>query len=269
MNDNCKGKNPCFGGGKSKGFGKGKRPYGGKSYGKPYGKKGYGKGKAYGKKGYVPYGSKHGRKGFWLEEIPKGYNNHYGGAYRMSNNISPEKDDEKALDKIIIKDTFKKVDPLPARKVCFNDQPETEQANGEVTTKKLNFPAAEENEIKSEADESEDYWWTQEPAQGASSGLIGSETLRDLQASGMVPPDKINNITWNEASTAVTGISGQADSTLTRISIRFQIGSEDAEYTADVIGGEGSNCPALLPNRSLRQLRTAMMTQWYMKMVTV
>lgn len=80
---------------------------------------------------------------------------------------------------------------------------------------------------------------------GASSGLIGSETLRDLLASGMVPPHKINNITWNEASTTVTGKSGQADSTLTRISIPFQIGSEDAGYTADVIGGEGSNCPAL------------------------
>ena len=79
----------------------------------------------------------------------------------------------------------------------------------------------------------------------------------------MVPPDKIKDITWNEASTTVTGISGQADATLTRISIPFQIGSEDAEYTADVIGGEGSNCPALLPNGSLRQLRTAVMTQWY------
>ena len=63
---------------------------------------------------------------------------------------------------------------------------------------------------------------------GASSGLIGSETLRDLLASGMVPPNKVKDITWNEASTTVTGISGQADATLTRISIPFQIGSEDA-----------------------------------------
>lgn len=87
----------------------------------------------------------------------------------MSNNMSPEKDDEKALDKIIIKDIFNKVDPLPARKVRFNDQPETEQADGEVTTKKLNFPAAEENEMIFHQVRGRRvrglYWWTQEPAQ--------------------------------------------------------------------------------------------------------
>ena len=39
MNVNYKGKNPSFVGGKSKGFGKGKRPYGGKSYGSPMARK--------------------------------------------------------------------------------------------------------------------------------------------------------------------------------------------------------------------------------------
>ena len=262
MNDSYKGKNPTFGKGKPKGFNKGKgKSYGGKSYGKPY-RKGYGKSKSYGKKGYMPYGSKQGRKGFWLEEMPKGYNDHYGGAYLMSNNTSPEKDEKDTLDKIIIQDTFNQIDPLPARRVRFNDQPETEQIDIEVNSKKLNFPVVEENEmIFHQVRGRRIRGLLVDP--GASSGLIGSETLRDLLASGMVPPNKVKDITWNEASTTVTGISGQADATLTRISIPFQIGSEDAEYTADVIGGEGSNCPALLPNGSLRQLRTAMMTQWY------
>ena len=98
---------------------------------------------------------------------------------------------------------------------------------------------------------------------GASSGLIGSQTLRDLFDSGMVPPEKANKITWGAAQTTVTGISCQSDQTIARISIPFCIGAEDAEYTADIIGGDGSNCPALLPNGSLRQLRTTMMTQWY------
>ena len=36
-----------------------------------------------------------------------------------------------------------------------------------------------------------------------------------------------------------------------------------ASYTADLIGGSGSTCPALLPNPSLRQMRSIVLTQWY------
>ena len=74
----------------------------------------------------------------------------------------------------------------------------------------------------------------------ASSGLIGSEAHRDLFDSGMVPPEKASEITWGAAQTTVTGISGQSDQTIARISIPFGIGTEDAEHTADIIGGDGS-----------------------------
>ena len=261
MNDTYKGKTPMKGKGKSKGYGKGKgKSYGGRPYGgKSYGKKGFGKSKSYGKGGY---GNRQGRKGFWLEDMPKNFNDYYGGAYLLSNISSPEKEDADKLDKVIIRDTFNEVEPLPTRRVRFSDAPEGDQAD-DTTAKKLNFPVTEEvgemvfHQVRGRRVRG----LLVDP--GASSGLIGSETLRDLFDSGMVPPEKANEITWGAAQTTVTGISGQSDQTSARISIPFGIGAEDAEYTADIIGGDGSNCPALLPNGSLRQLRTTMTTQWY------
>jgi hypothetical protein len=104
MNDTYKGKTPMKGKGKSKGYGKGKgKSYGGKPYrGKSYGKKGFGKSKSYGKGGY---GNRQGRKGFWLEEMRKNFNDYYGGAYLLSNNSSPEKEDADKPDKVIIRDS--------------------------------------------------------------------------------------------------------------------------------------------------------------------
>ena len=141
----------------------------------------------------------------------------------------------------------------------FSDVPEGDQAD-DTTTKKLNFPVTEDvgemvfHQVRGRRVRG----LLVDPA--ASSGLIGSEAHRDLFDSGMVPSEKASEITWG---TTVTGISGQSDQTMARISIPFGIGTEDAEYTADIIGGDGSNCPALLPNGSLRQLRTTMMIQWY------
>ena len=54
------------------------------------------------------------------------------------------------------------------------------------------------------------------------------------------------------------------DSTLARISLPIDINSEaPASHTADLIGGQGSLCPALLPNTSLRQMRSAVFSEWY------
>jgi hypothetical protein len=142
MNDTYKGKTPMKGKGKSKGYGKGKgKSYGGKPYrGKSYGKKGFGKSKSYGKGGY---GNRQGRKGFWLEDMRKNFNDYYGGAYLLSNNSLPEKEDADKLDKVIIRDTFNEVEPLPTRRVRFSDVPEGDQAD-DTTTKKLNFPVTED-----------------------------------------------------------------------------------------------------------------------------
>lgn len=93
---------------------------------------------------------------------------------------------------------------------------------------------------------------------GASSGLVGTDTLKELMESGMIPPDR-----WGP-STTVTGISGQSEDTLAKVPIPFGVGEGvTASYTADLIGGAGSTSPALLPNPSLWQMRSIVLTQWY------
>ena len=81
----------------------------------------------------------------------------------------------------------------------------------------------------------------------------------------MIPADREGEVSWGPATTTVTGISGQSDDTLARISLPFGIGGDGipANYTADLIGGHGSTCPALLPNTSLRQMRSIVLTQWF------
>ena len=59
----------------------------------------------------------------------------------------------------------------------------------------------------------------------------------------------------------------QSDDTLARVSLPFVMPDGDehgvpGNYSADLIGGHGSTCPALLPNTSLRQMRSAVLTQW-------
>lgn len=203
MNDTYKGKTPMKGKGKSKGYGKGKgTSYGGKPYrGKSYRKKGFGKSKSYGKGGY---GNRQGRKGFWLEDMPKNFNDYYGGAYLLSNNSSPEKEDADKLDKVIIRDTFNEAEPLPTRRVRFSDVPEGDQAD-DTTTKKLNFPVTEDvgDMVFHQVRGRRVRGLLVDPA--ASSGLIGSEAHRDLFDSGMMPPEKASEITWGAAQTTVTG----------------------------------------------------------------
>ena len=51
---------------------------------------------------------------------------------------------------------------------------------------------------------------------------------------------------------------------MARISLPIDINNDaPASYTADLIGGQGSLCPALLPNTSLRQMRSAVFTEWF------
>ena len=100
---------------------------------------------------------------------------------------------------------------------------------------------------------------------GASSGLVGTDTLKEMMESGALPKSRMEEIEWGPSTTTVTGISGQSDDTLARISLPIDVGSAEvpASYTADLIGGQGGTCPALLPNTSLRQMRAAVMTEWF------
>ena len=73
---------------------------------------------------------------------------------------------------------------------------------------------------------------------GASSGLVGTETFREFLSSVMVPRDRVKDIAWLPSTTTVTGISGQEDSTLARVSPPSGLDQNEAEYTAELIGGE-------------------------------
>ena len=261
--------------GKSFGKSQGKFKGPSKGYGKnPY-RKGYGKhkgSKGFGKKGSFSKGGRFGRKGYLMDELPQNYMDYYGGAYLMNkhgildtNHV--QKNDD--ITEVTIRDTFNVEEAnklFPGRRVRFADQPEHEsptEGDSEPRPKKLNFPEINENAFESYHTVRGKKVCGLLVDPGASSGLVGTDTLRELLDSGMVPQDKVKEITWGPSSTTVTGISGQADNTLARVSLPFGLGLKEAEYTADLIGGPGSTCPALLPNTSLRQLRTVMLTQWY------
>ena len=99
---------------------------------------------------------------------------------------------------------------------------------------------------------------------GAAAGLIGSETLRDLVDSCLKPSGLDKFITWKERSTSVTGISGKGDSTLAEVTFEFGLDEHHrASFSADVIGGEGSLCPALIGNPSLRAMKAVLLTQFF------
>ena len=78
---------------------------------------------------------------------------------------------------------------------------------------------------------------------GAASGLIGTDTLKELLDAGMVLKNRrTKSPAWGPSTTTVTGISGQSDSTLARVSLPFSMHDRrDCElpgsYTADLIGG--------------------------------
>ncbi|CAE7229448.1 IREH1 [Symbiodinium sp. CCMP2592] len=94
---------------------------------------------------------------------------------------------------------------------------------------------------------------------GAASGLVGSETLRDLLAH--CPRDQADAVRWDRSKTTnVSGISGNADTTLGEVEVPLTLAGAEATYKADVLGGEGSLCPALLSNPALRRQRAAILT---------
>ena len=270
LNDGNHGKN--YDKGKNKGSygGKGKS-YGGKGKGFSKGKfkKGKGKGKSYGKyKGN--YGK--GKKSYWSDEMPSGYQDYYGGSYLMK----PDKKEEfeihdstpPATTARIIDSPEKQDDFLTGKKVRFDDPAQDGEDPEEKVNKRLNFPEVA-------ADTMENFHMVRgqrvcgllvDP--GAASGLIGTDTLKEFLDIGAIPDDRQDEMKWLPSSTVVTGISGQSDDTLAKVCLPFEIGTKGpgdvpASYTADLIGGHGSNCPALLPNTSLRQMRSAVLTQWF------
>ena len=90
---------------------------------------------------------------------------------------------------------------------------------------------------------------------GAASGLIGSDTLKQLMDNCITPFGKQHEVSMNyNKTTPVSGTSGEANQTLGEISIPLRAGGYSIMYTADVSGGSGSTCPALFGNPTLCRL---------------
>ncbi|CAK9053972.1 Putative folate-biopterin transporter 2 [Durusdinium trenchii] len=96
---------------------------------------------------------------------------------------------------------------------------------------------------------------------GAAAGLVGSETLRDLLASCY--QDKQKAVTWSASDATITGISGQPDKALGRVHLKLPFKNMEATYTADVIGKEGSRCPALVGNPAVCAMYASLHSRWF------
>ena len=90
---------------------------------------------------------------------------------------------------------------------------------------------------------------------GAARGLIGSETLRILIDEVVKPNGLEKLIKWKKSKHTFTGISPKAESSLGMVVMPIGlIGLATSNYVADVIGGDASLCPGLVPLKSLIQL---------------
>ena len=96
---------------------------------------------------------------------------------------------------------------------------------------------------------------------GAASGLVGSETLRDLLS--VLPPERQQAVSWNHGKQhSVSGISGTPENTMGEVTIPLTLSGAHGDYRADVLGGDGS-LPALLGNPALRRQRAAILTDYF------
>ena len=96
---------------------------------------------------------------------------------------------------------------------------------------------------------------------GAASGLIGSETLRDIIETCLPSRDGVQ---WcREKQNSVSGMNGQPESTLGEVRIPLGFSGADGTFAADVLGGEGSMCPALLSNPSLRKKKASLLLDYF------
>eukprot|EP00435_Cladocopium_sp_Y103_P029868 s1463_g7.t1 len=99
---------------------------------------------------------------------------------------------------------------------------------------------------------------------GAASGLIGCDTLKDIIENCIQPYGKDKDIIINKNVTSpVSGISGGSDRTLGQVTLPLVTGGCPISFTGEVIGGEGSMCPALVGNPSLRKMNSTIFTNFF------
>ena len=85
---------------------------------------------------------------------------------------------------------------------------------------------------------------------GAASGVIGTYTCGNYMREVLWPSGMDIEVTPSTGT--FTGIDGEPQPGLGKARMPLGLpGLEDSSYTADLIGGNGSSCPGLLPNSTL------------------
>ena len=97
---------------------------------------------------------------------------------------------------------------------------------------------------------------------GAASGLIGTETLRDL-IDNCVKPFGLEVAIEEDVTTPVSGIDGKSDQTLGRVTVPLMSSGKSITFTGEMLGGEGSLCPALVGNPSLRKMNSVLFANYF------
>ena len=252
-------------GGYGKGYGKPRSPKGG--YGKGRGKKGKSKwtpyrgyGKGYGKKGGSGYGG-----GNYFGFSDKQLNDSFHGPPPRSSPLKKKhvRFEDEDLNTVLHLNRPKASMTTDAS-TSVQEPPSEDQAAASAVEKRLDFSFALgifsslENYHTVKGDKRRGL--LVDP--GAASGLVGSETLRDLLS--VLPPEKQQAVSWDHKKQHnVSGISGNPESTMGEVTIPLTLSGAHGAYRADVLGGDGSLCPALLGNPALRWQRAAILTDYF------
>ena len=259
---NKKGSHNYKGKGKSKGFWRWRPNFKGKSKGKskhPWRSKGKGKGKGFGRKGhYYAYQEEDNYKprgGLSISEgIPDA-----STPQEVATSSKEVKTTKKAESFVI--HTSSEDEDFKKPTEGYSGQPEYTTKDHYDKKLKMNFMVF--NMKKEETQMSyhtihgqERYGLLIDP--GAASGLVGSETLRMLKSCSMGEMEINRN-----KITPVSGISGNSESTLGEVTLTMATAGQPITYTAEVIGGAGSLCPALVGNPTLRRLGASILTDWF------
>jgi hypothetical protein len=99
---------------------------------------------------------------------------------------------------------------------------------------------------------------------GASKGLIGSQTLHDLMKHVVEPAQMQHLVKFTKSNATFTSISSTKEKSMGKVQLPIGLhGVPRAFYHADVIGGDASGCPALLPLRSLVASKAVMIFGYF------
>ncbi|CAE8738763.1 unnamed protein product, partial [Polarella glacialis] len=245
-----KGKGKCKKGGKSKGFGKG--------WSKGFGKyrPSFGSGKGYGKYS-GGYGKSYG-KSYGKGKFKGGY-----GGFRYSSpyNFTAFQDYEVQEAPEHAPTIVFKADGSGTQYYDFEDEKPSSSTSFLVGTCSSAFPTDHEDwsSLYHSVRGVKRHGLLIDP--GAASGLIGSDTLKEFRDEILLPLGV--DIICRPTTQNVSGISGKPEPALSRVTMPIFPGIKSSTFTADVIGNQGSKCPALLPNPSMRAANMGLLTNFF------